>query len=164
MLAAAPICGSSAASNFWLYIFLNNSAEWNAFGAPCLFWHYKFQFICSCLIIFEQKMWAEMGRNLAWSAAKPHAWCIDLHTHAYPGQHTRLGSLDDLGQCFLLPFANVITAAQPFLSAWTTEMSGARFFSGSLRRLKQRRVYLCLLGGGAGCLLRFTLRLAQRCS
>lgn len=33
MLAVATICGSSVASNFWRYIFPNNSSEWTALGA-----------------------------------------------------------------------------------------------------------------------------------
>lgn len=87
----------------------------------------------------KKKALVRIGQNLGSRAIKlsSRAWSS---AHMHTAQHTRFGSLDDLGQCFLPPFANVITAAQPFLSAWTTEMSGARFFSGSLQCLQ-----LCLV-------------------
>lgn len=100
--------------------------------------------------------WSELGITRYKTLCK---WSTHMHT----GHHTRFNSLDDLGQCFLLPFANVIMAAQPFLSAWTTEMSGARFFSGSLQWLQLCWVYL-YLSWDVGYLLRFILRSApQRC-
>lgn len=73
--------------------------------------------------MFEQKMLAGIDQNLAILVTKVHA-CAEIYTHVHT-HWTRFGSLGDLGQCFLPPFANVITAVQPFLSAWTTEMSGA---------------------------------------
>lgn len=158
--AEATICGSTVASNFWLYIFHLNGPHWEL----CLFWNYEFHLICTCVIIFESKI------SLDWLARTSQYFLQNFthvhgpaHTYACPGQRTRFCGPGDLGQCFLLPFVNVITAVQPFLSAWTTEMSGAWFFSGFLRQLQLCLVDLCL-EGGAGYLLRFVLRLAaQRC-
>lgn len=110
-------------------------------------------------------MLAEIGQNLALLATKTSCPCTDSYTHACTGQHTRLGRPGDLEQRFLLPFANVITAAQPFLSAWTTENVRGLIFLRLLAAVAAvPGLSLYLLGGGAGCLLRSTLRLAaQRC-